>query len=481
VKQGQTRALLGSGNELLMFALTSGTTSESKFIPVTKPFLEAYRRGWQVWGITAYDAHPSLFVQDIVQLSSDHQQFYTPGGHPCGNISGMVSTLQSRVVKTMYTVPEIVSKISSAESKYYTALRLSIANRHVGLVMTANPSTLLHMARLIDQHREALVRDIADGTLTPPAELSPDVRRKLRIGRRDRKRARALEAIIHQTGRLAPKDAWPDLSLLAVWTGGSAGAYVAQLPTHYGDVSVRDHGLSASEGRMTVPLTDGCADGVLDIQSHFFEFVPEDEMSSPAPTVLEAHELEAGQNYFILLTTASGLCRYNIRDVVRCTGHIGSTPRLEFLNKGAHISSLTGEKVTESQVVSAMREAVRQAGASLSFYTVAPVWGDPPGYRILIERSDITSPVQLDRLVRSADAALQVHNCEYGEKRTTGRLSPLTPVLLPPGTWHRFTRSRQTRLGGSIEQYKHPCLSPDLKFVDTLLAQFTAPQEAVAA
>ncbi|HTI52364.1 MAG TPA: GH3 auxin-responsive promoter family protein, partial [Planctomycetaceae bacterium] len=143
VKQGELSALLGPQNPLLMFALTSGTTSESKFIPITRRFLEDYRRGWKVWGIRAYDDHPALHTQDIVQLSSDHDQFRSPGGHPCGNISGLVSTMQSPIVKTMYTVPDGVAKIKSPDAKYYTALRLSLANPHVGLVMTANPSTLI--------------------------------------------------------------------------------------------------------------------------------------------------------------------------------------------------------------------------------------------------------------------------------------------------------------------------------------------------
>ena len=35
-----------------------------------------------------------------------------------------------------------------------------------------------------------------------------------------------------------------------------------------------------------------------------------------------------------------------------------------------------------------------------------------------------------------------------------------------PGTWHEFRERRIQRLGGSLEQYKHPCLVNDLKFVN---------------
>lgn len=477
VKSGQSSALLGARNPLMMFTLTSGTTSESKFIPITRRFLDDYRRGWKVWGIRAYDDHPALHTLDIVQLSSDHDQFRSAGGHPCGNISGLVSAMQSPIVKTMYTVPDVVSKIKSPESKYYTALRLSLANPRVGIVMTANPSTVINLAKLGDARKEEFIRDIADGTLSSRVDVGPEIRSALRrrLGRPNRRRARELEQIVSRTGHLYPADYWPELSLLAIWTGGSAGAYTAGLRKFFGDVPIRDHGLSASEGRMTIPLSDNRADGILDVGTHYFEFIPEAEHGTDKPTVLEAHELCEGANYYILLTTSSGLCRYDIRDVVRCTGFEGGTPLLEFLNKGSQISSITGEKISESQVVAALKQASAELRLDLSYYTMSPAWGDPPGYRLLVEQSDLPARDAAERLCEVADAHLQRLNVEYGEKRSTGRLTPLVPMLLPSGSWNRFARQRQSKLGGSVEQYKHPCLVPDLKFCETFLRDFATP------
>ena len=44
VKRGDFRAMFGRGQRVHMFALTSGTTDEPKYIPVTDDFLGAYRR-----------------------------------------------------------------------------------------------------------------------------------------------------------------------------------------------------------------------------------------------------------------------------------------------------------------------------------------------------------------------------------------------------------------------------------------------------
>lgn len=477
LKQGDTRALLGPKNRLLMFTLSSGTTAESKFIPITNEFLKDYRRGWSLWGIRAFDAHPSIHRLDIVQLSSDYDQFRTPGGTPCGNISGLVGAMQSPLVRGMYTVPLEVSKIDEPEAKYYTALRLSIANRHVGLVMTANPSTLVHLGKMVEREQETLIRDIAEGTLHVADRLPQSVRKSLvRRCRKDVKRARELEQLLNLHGRLTPEHVWPELALVAVWTGGSAGAYLSAMRRYFGDVPVRDHGLSASEGRMTIPFQDTIPDGVLDVGSHFFEFIPEEEYDSAQPTVLQAHELEVDREYYILLTTASGLYRYNIRDVVRCCGFHGTTPLLEFLHKGAHISNLTGEKISESQVVTAVRTSLQRLRLDLSFFTVSPIWQEPPHYRLHVEAADLPHSALSPQLAAAVDAELSQLNCEYGEKRGTGRLAPLQIQALPEGTWKRFVRHRQSRLGGSVEQYKHPCLSPDLQFSQNLLTQFGKPE-----
>jgi hypothetical protein len=475
VKAGRTDSLLGAKNRLLMFSLTSGTTAQSKYIPITQRFLDDYRSGWQIWGIQAIDAHPGINSRHILQLSSDYDLFRTPGGTPCGNISGLVAACQKRIVRTMYTVPGVVSKIRDSDSKNYTAMRLAIADRHIGMVMTANPSTLIQLAKLADTRKEDLIRDIADGTLSSAENVPGEVRHALRrtISRQRQERARELEAIVDRTGTLLPKDFWPEMQLLAIWTGGSAGAYLSTLKRYFGEIPVRDHGLSASEGRMTIPVADHSAGGILDVTSHFFEFLPEEEYGREDALVLEAHELQEGRNYYILLTTSSGLYRYNIFDVVRCTGFYHSTPMIEFLHKGAHIANVTGEKISESQVVHAVRSVIDEMRLTLSHFTVSPVWGDPPRYQLLVERGDVGVPVG-DSLAQKVDERLKSLNCEYKEKRATGRLAPMKWMPLPDGTWTVFSKNRRKNSGGSLEQYKHPCLVPDLEFGSKLFIEMAA-------
>jgi len=470
VQLGRQQALLGSSNPLLMFSLSSGTTGQSKLIPVTRQFLKDYRRGWQTWGIHTLDDHPSINIGKILQYSSDYDQFRTAGGFPCGNISGLVASMQKPIVRTMYTVPHAVAKIHETDPKNYTFLRIALADEHVAMMVTANPGTLLHLAKLADRSKESLIRDIADGTLSCSHLLAESVRRKLVSRLRPHPhRARQLEQLAEREGALRPKDYWPALAALAVWTGGSARAYLPSLGKQFGEVALRDHGLSASEGRMTVPLRDNQSAGILEVGSHFFEFIPEEEYANPQRTVLEAHELQQDRNYYILLTTSSGLYRYDICDVVRCVGFFGTTPVLEFLHKGANISNLTGEKLTESQIVSAVCASTRGLPLSGEHFAIAPAWGEPPWYEFFIEQSTNLSPELRGRLAGRIDRQLQDLNCEYRDKRNSGRLDPLRCVPIPEGTWASHTRREQKRRGSSPDQYKHTCLVPDLNFRERLL------------
>ncbi len=470
VRRGNLRALLADPC-VHMFALTSGTTAARKFIPVTPQYLADYRRGWNIWGMRLfrYD-HPEVKLRPIVQISSDWDEFRTEAGIPCGSVTGLTAEMQKRIIRWLYCVPGCTGRIKDTNAKYYVVLRLSLP-REVGMVVAANPSTLVNLAKAGDRYKESLIRDIHDGTLTSeidvPAEIRATLARLLR--RRHRARARELEVIVGRTGTLYPRDYWPKNCILGNWTGGSVGAYLRHFPKYFGDTPVRDVGLIASEGRMTIPVHDNTPSGVLDVTSHFFEFIPESEVDQKNPVTLAAHEVKEGENYYILPTTAFGLYRYHIHDLVRVTGFYHQTPLVEFLSKGAHFANITGEKLSEYHVTQAMDEILRKEDLTLTSYSLAPCWDDErPYYGLFVERGDFMNSIQAMDLAQALDRRLQIANIEYASKRSSGRLGSIRVELLPDGAWHEWDRQRLARTGGSQEQYKHPCLISDTSFRDTM-------------
>jgi hypothetical protein len=187
-----------------------------------------------------------------------------------------------------------------------------------------------------------------------------------------------------------------------------------------------------------------------------------------------ACDLIEGRNYFVVLTTAGGLYRYNIFDLVRCVGFHGEAPVIEFLNKGAHFSSLTGEKLSEHQVIAAVQAAQHATDLRLKSYLLLPCWGDPPHYELLVEAADLPTPAAATRLGAAVEEQLRRHNIEYASKRDSLRLGAVRTMALPDGSWAEFQKRRLARSGGTVEQYKQPHLIPDLAAIDSFPTRVAA-------
>lgn len=457
VKNGDTAALFGPRETVRMFALTSGTSDQPKYIPVTNTFLKEYRAGWNAFGIKALLDHPHAFLRSILQVSSRMDESRSACGIPCGAITGLMAASQKRLVRKYYISPRCLAEIDDAEAKYYTIMRLAMP-RDVAFMVAASPATQLKLARAGERHAEFIIRDIHDGTLQPSALVPPHVRRELQPGLRpDPQAARRLDGLLQRHGRLLPRHYW-ELAFLANWTGGTLGLYLREFPEYFGDVPVRDIGLLASEGRVSIPVEDDTPAGILNVVGHFFEFIPVDQRDESNPPTYLCHELEPGREYFVLLTTSSGLCRYDLGDVVRCRGYFRQAPLVEFLNKGAHVSSLSGEKLTEHQVILAMDRAAAATGLRVPNFVLAPRWGSPPHYVLHVEALPGVATECLEKLSDSLEDQLCRVNLEYLSKRQTQRLGPVALCLLVPGTLEDLDRRQASRHRRANEQYKHKYL-----------------------
>jgi GH3 auxin-responsive promoter len=175
----------------------------------------------------------------------------------------------------------------------------------------------------------------------------------------------------------------------------------------------------------------------------------------------------------LVMTTAGGLYRYNIFDLVRCVGFHGQAPLVEFLNKGAHFSSLTGEKLSEHQVIASLETAQKRIGVRLKSYLLAPNWGDPPNYVLLVEESDLPASEAICSFSNAVEEELQSQNVEYASKRDTLRLGPVRVQRVVNGSWHEFQKRRLAQSGGTVEQYKQPHLTSDLALAATFRAAGT--------
>jgi len=462
---GETGALFGPSQKLIMFALTSGTTAAVKLIPVTQTTIQRYRNGWNIWGIKALSDHPHAYLRKILQVSSPAEEYRTEAGIPCGAISGMLSRHQKYIVRQFYATPACLAEIPDSTARYYTIMRVALT-QDIGFISTANPSTTVTLARTAERYAPQLIRDLHDGTIDKSISLAPEIRDQITPRLKPSpQRARQLQNILDENNALLPSDYW-DIAFLANWTGGTLSMYLPQLKKYFGDAPLRDIGLLASEGRMSIPLVDNTSAGVLDINANFYEFVPAAEIDRHAPddttstlpaglTVLRAEELQKGELYYIFLTNFSGLYRYHIGDLVGVTDHIGTTPVIEFLSKGAHTSSITGEKLTENQVVQAVQAAAAQLNLSLGTFIMAPHWGPVPYYLVSFESDRSFTAAELKQIAHNIDAQLCQNNIEYESKRKSSRLGHVQIRQLPHDTITQQDQKLRAARQGRSEQFKH--------------------------
>ena len=453
---GESTALLPPGERALMFSQTSGTTGEPKHIPVTSRFLAEMRRGWNIFGVKALTDHHEAWLRPLLTINSSMNEAPSPTGVPCGAISGLLAATQKRIVRRMYVTPRQVAGIGDPLAKYYTILRCGVG-RDVSVITTANPSSTIKLIEVGQACAEQLIRDVADGTISPPGGMPEAMAGHVRF-RRNRALARRMEEGLRTDGQLLPRHFW-NVALLCNWTGGTLRLYLRRLRELFGDVPIRDIGLLASEGRFSVPLEDSAPSGVAEITANFLEFIPADEYGRDNPPTLRAHELEPGGEYFLVLSNWAGLWRYSIDDRVRVTGRFGQSPVFEFLSRGLHTSSITGEKITEYQVVEAMRRAAAEVGAAVDRFTLQGRFAATPYYELRIEQVD---GCRLQAITEAMDRELAELNIEYQSKRHTDRLGCIRPNPVEPGHFERTERQAITDRHGRGEQYKHQYLLTEI-------------------
>jgi hypothetical protein len=453
VLAGETAALLPPGRPVLMYSRTSGTTGLPKHIPVTPRFLAEMRRGWNIFGVKTLQDHPAAWLRPILAISASMHEAVSPTGLPCGAISGLLAATQKRIVRRMYVAPPQVSDCChDPHVRYYLLLRCGVG-RNVSLITTANPSSTIKLVEAGQANAERLIRDVADGTCTPPGGLPAELARLLRF-RPNRALARRMADGLARDGVLLPKHFW-NVEILCNWTGGTLGLYLRRLKELFGGAAIRDIGLLASEGRFSLPLADGTPAGVAEITANFLEFIPAGDYGRDNPPTLRAHELEVGQEYFLVVTNWAGLWRYSLDDRIRVTGQLGQSPVFEFLCRGLRTASITGEKITEGQVVEAMRRAAADLGAAVDHFTLQGRFAATPYYELCLELTDGWSPAAL---AEGLDRALADLNIEYDGKRATHRLGPIRPVAVPVGTFDRQEQENIRLRHGRGEQYKHQYL-----------------------
>ncbi len=422
----------------LCYMRTSGTTGKPKDLPLISAHLTALRRIQRTAVAFQHRNYPEGFAGSILALTSPASEGTLPNGKPYGSASGVVSRSTTRSIRNRFVLPYQVLGIADSRLKYLLILRLALERQDISYIGAANPSTLLALMKIYREYREQLISDIRSGDFFLLADLSADVAVAV-APLLSANTARADElARMDSRERLA--DLWPELHLIVAWTCAGAGVAAAALKQELSPrTKILELGYVSSEFRGTITLGRSSGSGFPTLDTHFFEFVERDKWDSGQPEFLTLDGVRKGGLYYVIITTPSGLYRYFINDLVEVTGYLHQTPLLRFVQKGKGVTSITGEKLYESQVLIAVNAAMQTLGMRAHFLMMLA--DEKHGlYRLYVEADDIETLPSAEALASLVDAKLAALNLEYQAKRESLRLGSISANWLLPGTGETYKR-----------------------------------------
>jgi hypothetical protein len=193
----------------------------------------------------------------------------------------------------------------------------------------------------------------------------------------------------------------------------------------------------------------------------FYEFVPVQELETPAPTRHWLGTVQPGVTYALAVSSCAGLWAYVVGDTVRFVGL--DPPRILVAGRTSYFLSAFGEHLSGEEIEAAVAAAARSVGCTIADFSVGPVFPDAArrlGRHLYVVEFGERSPSdqQLHAFALALDARLCHDNDDYRAHRSGGFGLDAPEVLrVPHGTFAAWMRGRG-QLGG---QHKVPRVVAD--------------------
>ena len=413
VKKGQRNILWTETPEY--FAKTSGTTSGSKYIPISKegmPYQIAAAQSAIFHYISQKDnsdfvAGKMIFLQGSPELEEIN-------GIQTGRLSGIVA----------HHIPNYLQK-----------------NRL--------PSLKTNLIEDWETKVDEIVKETEKQNMTLISGIPPWL-------------IMYFEKLIERNGKKIT-ELFPNLQLII--TGGvNFEPYREKMNKLLGKPVDTIQTFPASEGFFAFQ-DDYQHEGLLLLTNHgiFYEFVPLEAYGKPDAKRLTLKDVELHKDYALILTTNSGLWAYSIGDVVR---FISKNPyRIVVSGRTKHFTSAFGEHVIAFEVEEAMKATVEKFPAQITEFHLAPQVNPTEGlpyHEWFIEFEK--EPENIEDFRKNLDDEMRKRNTYYDDLISGNILKPLIISKLKRNAFQDYAKS-EGKLGG---QNKIPRLANDRKIGDFL-------------
>lgn len=398
------------------FAKTSGTTSGTKYIPISKESIPNHINSARNALLSyVHETGNAAFLDGGLIFLSGSPELSEKAGVKTGRLSGIV-------------------------------------NHHVPGYLRSNqkPGYETNCIEDWEEKLEKIIDETINERMTLISGIPPWVQMYF-----DRIQARTGKKI---------KDVFPDFSMF-VYGGVNFEPYRGRLEESIGKKIASIETYPASEG--FIAYQDSQVEpGLLMLLNSgiFFEFIPVDEYFNENPSRLNIDEVELNRNYAVIINSNAGLWGYSIGDTIK---FISKNPyRILVTGRIKHFISAFGEHVIGEEVEKAMKLTLQQfPGTEIVEFTVAPqvTPGEGlPHHQWFIEFSQ--APTDLQAFSVELDNHLRKLNVYYDDLISGNILRVLEVTPMRRNAFIDYMKSLG-KLGG---QNKVPRLSNDRKIADEL-------------
>jgi len=387
------------------FAVSSGTASRGRLIPVSEEMEHAMAQAGMIPGLqyVRSTGSASFLGGKILMLPGA----VAPEPDQPDVLVGEVSALQAlgaqpALVRRFQAVPEELAMIEDWEEKV-ERVAACVADQDVRAVIVV-PSWAPLLFEAVLQH----------------------------ASRARRARVTSLREI------------WPRFQVF--FGGGVAMSAYRGIIEHYAGSDIDFiESYSASEGVFAFQDDPASTELAVHLVSGvFYEFVRLEDRHVDRPRRHTLADVELGVDYALHVSTCAGLWGYPLEDVLQFTSL--HPPRLRVRGRTISMLDRAGERVCASEVAEALRAASQLTGVRVRHHhvTYASASIEMPQHEWLVELAGFAR--DSDSLAGAVDAYLCEHNRHYGKRRRAHAIAPPIVTLLPSGTSLEYLRTKKGRL-----------------------------------
>ncbi len=415
IKEGRQN-ILWRGRPLY-FAKTSGTTSGTKYIPITKDSIGNHIN-------SARNAILCYMAETGNTKFADGNMIFLSG---------------SPVLERIADIP--------------TGRLSGIVNHHIPRYLRKNqlPSYETNCIEEWENKLNKIVDETINRNLTLISGIPPWMQMYF-------------DEIVNRTGKPV-SEVYPNFSVM-VYGGVNFEPYKAKLFNTIGKKIDGIETFPASEGFFAFQDTQTEPGLLLNTNSGiFFEFIPEDEIGKENPKRVSLEDVKTGVNYALIINSNAGLWGYDIGDMVK---FVSTNPyRLVVTGRTKHFISAFGEHVIGEEVEQSLLKTASEENIHITEFTVAPYVSSDKGksyHEWFIEFEN--KPENILAFAAKVDKNLREKNTYYDDLIAGNILQPLKINCMQKNSFINYMRSIG-KLGG---QNKVPRLSNDRKLADALQA-----------